>query len=130
MIHETKVNVRMCETDALGHISNISYFIYLEQARIELFRMLGANTTSWDFILASTSCDFVQQGYFEQSIVVKTTVSKIGTKSFTIDHEVVDAKSETVIAHGKAVVVYFNFETQESELLPEDLKKKLNAYMF
>ena len=30
MAHEIPVKVRFSETDALGHISNISYFIYLE----------------------------------------------------------------------------------------------------
>lgn len=36
-MYETQVKVRFCETDALGHINNTSYFIYLEEARIAFF---------------------------------------------------------------------------------------------
>lgn len=41
MVHRLPVKIRVSETDALGHVSNISYFIYLEEARVELFRNLG-----------------------------------------------------------------------------------------
>lgn len=32
-MHEIQVTIRLCETDALGHINNASYFVYLEEAR-------------------------------------------------------------------------------------------------
>jgi len=31
LMHEIQVNVRFSETDALGHINNASYFVYLEE---------------------------------------------------------------------------------------------------
>lgn len=37
-MHELKVNVRFSETDALGHINNTSYFIYLEEARMKFLK--------------------------------------------------------------------------------------------
>lgn len=37
-MYETQVKVRFCETDALGHINNTSYFIYLEEARIAFLK--------------------------------------------------------------------------------------------
>lgn len=53
MAYETAVKVRFCETDALGHISNISYFIYLEEARTDfllswaLVRIWKTGKSSW-----------------------------------------------------------------------------------
>ncbi|SDH89125.1 acyl-CoA thioesterase [Alteribacillus bidgolensis] len=128
MVHKWKVKVRACETDGLGHVSNISYFIYLEEARIELFRELDTmmEMDKWPFILASTSCDFVQQAYFDERLTIFTTVSRIGNKSFEIDHEI--SSSRGVIARGKAVVVHFNFETQKSESIPHGIRQKLSAF--
>lgn len=126
-MHQIEVTVRFGETDALGHINNTSYFIYLEEARIRFIESLGLgmDTRSWNFILASTKCDFVSQGYFNQQLYIKTYVSRIGTKSFQLEHEIVSAKTGDIIAKGNAIMVYFNFDQQASEPLPVWLTEKL-----
>ncbi|KYD31338.1 acyl-CoA thioesterase [Parageobacillus toebii] len=128
--HTTTVNIRFCETDALGHVSNTSYFIYLEEARIRMFEELGygSDIKEWRFILASTKCDFVNQAFFGQRLKIETNVSKIGNKSFQLVHRILDEKTGTLIALGESTVVYFNFETQKSEPIPDDLRKQLEQY--
>jgi acyl-CoA thioester hydrolase len=130
-MYETRIKVRFCETDALGHINNTSYFIYLEEARVDFFEAMGSpmNAEKWEYILASAKCDFVAQGYFNQVLKVKTFVTKVGNKSFTLGHEMVDSETGTLIARGEAVIVYFNFDTQQSEPLPEDIKQFLQGYI-
>ncbi|MBB6453261.1 acyl-CoA thioester hydrolase [Salirhabdus euzebyi] len=129
MIHECTVKVRAFETDGLGHVSNISYFIYLEEARIELFRELGASLEmgEWEFILASTSCDFKQQAYFDEKLTVETSVEKIGNSSFHLYHEVVNDRG--IIATGKAAIVHFDFHTQRASALPIEMRAKLEQFM-
>ncbi|MBB5325871.1 acyl-CoA thioester hydrolase [Anoxybacillus tepidamans] len=129
--HVTTITVRFCETDALGHVNNTNYFVYLEEARIRLFEQLGYGTDvhEWRFILASAKCDFVNQAYFGQTLNVETNVSKIGNKSFHIVHRILDAKTKALIAIGETAVVYFNFETQKSEPIPDDLRQQLQRYM-
>jgi acyl-CoA thioester hydrolase len=129
--HTTTVNIRFCETDALGHVSNTSYFIYLEEARIRMFEELGCGSDlkGWRFILASTKCDFINQAFFGQRLKIETNVSKIGNKSFQLVHRILDEKTGTLIALGEATTVYFNFETQKSEPIPDDLRKQLEQYM-
>ncbi|OQO99621.1 thioesterase [Geobacillus sp. 44C] len=128
--HTTIVNIRFCETDALGHVSNTSYFIYLEEARIRMFEELGygSDIKEWRFILASTKCDFINQAFFGQRLKIETNVSKIGNKSFQLVHRILDEKTRTLIALGESTVVYFNFETQKSEPIPDDLRKQLEQY--
>ncbi|QSB47783.1 acyl-CoA thioesterase [Parageobacillus toebii] len=128
--HTTTVNIRFCETDALGHVSNTSYFIYLEEARIRMFEELGygSDIKEWRFILASTKCDFINQAFFGQRLKIETNVSKIGNKSFQLVHRILDEKTRTLIALGESTVVYFNFETQKSEPIPDDLRKQLEQY--
>lgn len=130
MHEEINVKVRCAETDALGHVNNTSYFIYIEEARVEFFAKLGFNMNAeeWRFILASTKCDFASQAYFGQMLVVETTVNRIGTKSFGLDHHILDKETGTLIAKGTETVVYFNFEEQKSEPLPESLRNKLEQY--
>lgn len=117
MVHEIPVKVRFSETDALGHISNISYFIYLEEARTELFADLGfgRDINNWKIILASASCDFVSQGYYNQKLVVQTAVSRIGNSSFQVVHEIKDAESGELIAKGQASAVHFNLKPKKAK---------------
>ncbi|TYR78607.1 acyl-CoA thioesterase [Priestia megaterium] len=130
-MYETQVKVRFCETDALGHINNTSYFIYFEEARIQFFEKMGSpmNIKKWEYIVASTKCDFLAQAYFNQVLNIKTFIEKVGNKSFTISHEITDSQTGTLIAKGEAVIVYFNFDTQKSELLPDAVKQFLQSHI-
>ncbi|URM31097.1 acyl-CoA thioesterase [Cytobacillus firmus] len=104
------------------------HFIYLEEARVKYFETLGysMDVKKWSFILASTKCDFLSQGYFNQILTVKTWVSRIGSKSFQLDHEIVCSQTGTHIARGNALIVYFDFAKQESAVIPDPLREGLN----
>ena len=128
-IFEIDVYVRFCETDAAGHVNNTSYFIYLEEARTKFFEAIGFGKNNrrlyLDFIIASTQCDFLAQSYAGQTLTVSTMVSKAGTKSFTINHEIKSAETGVVVAVGSAVIVCFNFQTQETMSIPDELRSVL-----
>ena len=130
-MHEIEIRVRFCETDALGHINNASYFQYMEDARIRFFEHLGFGfenkTKTWNFVVASVGCDFISQGYYGQTLKVKTSVAKIGTKSFTLENNMICSETMKPIAKGYAVVVVFDFESQKSIQIPDSLREGLTA---
>lgn len=132
-IPDVDVYVRFCETDAGGHVSNTSYFCYLEEARTKFFTAIHfgfeqANEEN-SFILARTECDFIAQAYAAQTLTVKSSIEHIGTKSFTLLHEIYEKKTDTLLARGRAVVVCFNFLEQRSvEIFPE-LRRTLQEYI-
>jgi acyl-CoA thioester hydrolase len=130
MKHTTEINVRFCETDALGHVNNVSYFIYLEQGRTGFIKAIGSNrtTSQWSFILAATKCDFMAQAYFDQDLEVTTFVSKIGNKSFRLSQEIFDVETGKQIAKAESTLIYFDFEKQQSEPIPQHLRGKLQLY--
>ena len=126
---ETTVTVRFSETDLLCHVNNTSYFIYLEEARLHFLKEMEQElkVRDWTFILASTKCDFLSQAYFDQVLKIETNVSKVGTKSFQLEHSISCKQTGIPIAKGYAVLVQFNFDKQESEPIPELLKAKLKS---
>lgn len=130
MKHETVVKVRFCETDALGHVNNTSFFIYLEEARVLFFESIGYSMKmdGWEFILASTKCDFIGQAFFNQKLKIETEVSKIGNKSFHLAHSIIDDVTGELVARGEAIIVYFNFEMQKSMPIPNELKEALQSH--
>ena len=125
------VTVRFAETDALGHVNNTSYFIYMEDARLHLLKELGWDSahSNWSFVLVSTKCDFINQAYFDQILRIDTSIEKVGTKSFHLSHDLFCDQTGTVIARGHAVIAYYNKEEKLSEPIPADLKDKLLQYL-
>ncbi|WP_067726188.1 acyl-CoA thioesterase [Oceanobacillus damuensis] len=125
---DIEVFVRFAETDAAGHINNTSYFLYLEEARTKFFYEVGIGKTNKpsiiNFILASTKCDYVSQAFAGQILKVTTTVTNIGTKSFTVDH-VITTDMDQVVARATATLVCFNYAEQRTEPIPDLIRNNL-----
>lgn len=132
-IPEIDVYVRFCETDAAGHVSNISYFLYLEEARTKFFELIGTEEIkekySINFVVATTTCDFIRQVYARQILTLTTNVLRVGRKSFMLMHEILCSKTGELVARGSAVVVCFNFFTQQSVEIPPVLRSLLYRYI-
>lgn len=130
--NEIEVYVRFSETDAAGHVNNTSYFLYLEEARTRYFnKNLGLEFNEKkdlslnNFILASTKCDYISQAYAGETLNVKTTVSHIGNKSFTLNHVITNAKMNKVVVRATATLVSFNYLEQESRPIPDEIRTQL-----
>src|SRR5699024_6126157 len=131
-VKELEIKVRVSETDALGHINNASYFTYLEDARIDFLEKLGLSIKDevFAFMLVSTKCDFISQGYFGQILQVNTEVLKIGTKSLTLVSDILDKESGIFRARRESNIDYCNLFDEKTMEIPESLKTRLQAYMY
>ncbi|WP_431027127.1 acyl-CoA thioesterase [Lysinibacillus sp. LZ02] len=132
-IPDVDIYVRFCESDAGGHASNTSYFFYFEEARSKFFASMnyGLNDLKGQtsFILARTECDFIQQAFPGNMITVKTYLTHIGTKSFTLDHEIYNKEMNTLLAKGRAVIVCFDFKEQSSIKISDELRVTLEQHL-
>ncbi|ETI69000.1 acyl-CoA thioesterase [Neobacillus vireti] len=129
--HTTQIVTRYCESDALGHINSVSYFIYLEQARVEflLDNEIIPNLDNWPFILVSTNCEYKQQIYVNDRIVVNTFLKEIGRSNFTLGHKIVHEDRDELLAYGESVVVHFDFEQQKSSPVPVEMRNKMEKFL-
>ncbi len=81
------------------------------------------------FMVASSKCDYLKQAYSRQRITVHTKVTRIGTKSFQLDHEIKNAETGDVIAAGGATLVCFDFLAQKSVEIPLEIRSVLEQYL-
>ena len=123
------IEPRFGDTDALGHINNISMAKWFELARNDLHRLINPDMdmSKWNMIMAHSSYDFHAETHFGSNVEVRTYVEKIGNSSFTLYHEVWQHGKKTVT--GKAVVVHFDFKIKKSTPLPDDIKAKLSLHL-
>lgn len=130
MVHETSLETRYYETDMMGHISNTSYFLYIEVARVDFLVDLGLAGLDrpWGIIVASVKCDFLKQLFAKQHILLRTQVSRIGTKSAVLEHQILSEDGETM-ALGESVIVHFDKASQRSIPLDQEMIDKLEQYL-
>jgi len=60
-------------------------------------------------------------------VEIRTWISRIGTKSFTVYHEA--WQQDRLCVKGSVVIVHYNFNIEQTTPIPED-KKKLLAEHF
>ena len=114
-VHRDRVRFRDC--DAMGHVNNAVYSTYLEEARI------GVLGDLIDFILARVEIDFRSELRNGEDVEVRTRCSRIGTKSFDLEH-VISADGR-VVAEARSVLVSYDYGRGESVAVPEELRARL-----
>ena len=123
--HRTDVQMRFCDTDALGHVNNARYLESLETARLDFLSVLG--TTVRSLILANLHIDYRRQVELGDRIHVDSWVERLGNSSITIAHTLY-ANDERA-ADVTSVVVHFDYERGQSEPLTPEMRAALERYM-
>ncbi len=108
------------EMDLFGHINNVSYFKYVQAARVNYWEVMGYaatfEATKVGPILLSTQCQFIQPLFYPGNITVESSVEFIKNTSFGIHHRILNDKNE-VVAEAHDVIVNFDFNKQEKVAL-------------
>ena len=125
------VTPRFGDMDILGHINNNIPSQWFELARNPFFKIFDPDMrfskSTFPLIMAHTDYDFTDQLLFHNEVEIKTWVSKIGTKSFTVHHEA--WQQGRLCVSGNAVIVHYDFNTEQTTPLPDNKRKLLAEHM-
>lgn len=124
--YEHEIEVRFRDCDLLGHVNNAVYLSYLEQARVGYWqRLSGSAGVPRSFILARAECDYRAPATLGDRLVVRVAVASIGRTSFTLDYEVLNARTRQVVVTAKTVQVMYDYTAGRSIPIPEHLRARL-----
>ena len=125
------VNPRFGDMDILGHVNNIVPSHWFELARTPVMQYFDPDLTlsrkTFPLIMAHTEYDFVGQMFFRYDVEIKTWISRIGTKSFTVYQEA--WQQNRLCVKGNAVIVHYDFNIEQTTPIPEDKKKLLAQHI-
>ncbi len=119
------IDPRFNDTDALGHISNTAYPVWFEQGRAPVFELFhpSLDLKTWPLILARIEVDLKAQSYWGKPMDIRTHIGKVGTSSCQVIQEAwQDGKQ---VAAGLAVLIYFDYQTEKSMPIPDDIRARL-----
>ncbi|BDH03757.1 MULTISPECIES: acyl-CoA thioesterase [Streptomyces] len=126
MRHIYRCPLRWADMDAYGHVNNVVFLRYLEEARIDfLFR------PDKDFqqgsVVARHEIDYKRQlVHRHHPVDVELWITEVRAASFTITYEVKDA--DTVYVRASTVVVPFDFEAQRPRRITAEEREFLQEY--
>ena len=130
--HKTPIQIRFKDIDKLGHVNNANHITYFELARVDYFDVLATEDIKIDWvnegvILAKIEMEYEQPILLEDKVFVYTWVSKMGSKSFDMACSIVKVVNgvEIEVAKGLAIIVCFNYKTNQTILVPEKWKAKM-----
>lgn len=128
--HKTPIEIRFVDIDAFGHVNNANYLTYLEQARVSYFDDVVDWTYDWTkegIILAKAEIDYILPIHFKDEIYVQTRCSRIGTKSFDLEYQIIKIHQgkELLLADGCTVLVAFDYITRKSIEVPTEWRNAL-----
>ena len=128
---KTTVTPSFGDIDGMKHVNNNRILEWFELGGLDIYRYftpdLDLDYENWKLIMVRKEADFVGQLRFGEDVEIRTYLLKIGNSSFTVGNEV--WQSNELKAKGKTVIVHFDYASQKSAPIPEDIRKKLEEHL-
>jgi acyl-CoA thioester hydrolase len=124
-----EIDVRFSDCDGLGHVNNGVYFVYMEEARADIFRLFvqDVRLSEWNLIVASARCDFLRQVTYGQRLSVFTWIGSVGNSSFVVEHALRD-DTGAYVGRGQGTLLHYDYAVGTPQPLPADVRRQLLAH--
>ncbi|QJC53500.1 acyl-CoA thioesterase [Paenibacillus albicereus] len=124
------LKIRYCETDMLGHVNNVSYFMYFEQGRIEYFENLELTEDLFSqknvSVVADLECQYLDQIYLKDALRLHVKTARLGRSSIDIHYALtVDGKLK---ASGRGAIVLIDTAGGRPTPIPERAREAIRRF--
>ncbi|ARP70268.1 thioesterase [Streptomyces pluripotens] len=126
MRHIYRCPLRWADMDAYGHVNNVVFLRYLEEARIDfLFR--PDKEFKQGSVVARHEIDYKRQlVHRHEPVDIELWVTEVRAASFTLAYEVKDG--DLVYVRASTVIVPFDFEAQAPRRITAEEREFLREY--
>lgn len=129
--HRFLCPLRWGDMDTYGHVNNVMFVRYLEEARVDLFDRLGRDEP-WDML--DTGCLVHRHAITYRAPLAHQTapvpidvwVTRVGAAAFDLAYEIHDGDG-TVYATAETTLVPYDFAAERPRRLTDQEKKRLEA---
>jgi len=137
--HRHVVEVRLADTDAMGHVNNARYLTYVEIARVAYYEQVTGNAlpiathgAEEGMILAEIRMTYRSPAFYGETITVETRVERIGRTSFRMVHRMSAPESRyghaRLIAVADSVLVSYDYQQECPIPVPEEWREAMGRF--
>ena len=120
------------ELDANGHVNNIWYFRYVENARVELYRRIGKYdheaAAGVTIVVASTCCRFKAALGFGDAVITGVKVDAIEEDRFHTSYRMIRRADGALVAEAEALLVCFDPLKNAKTAIPPKLRAEIERF--
>ncbi len=128
---EVELRIDWSDLDMYQHVNNLTFMRFMQSGRVNFWEATNLSKIFEESnrgpMLVSSHCDFKRSLYYPGKATVKTKLAYMKNSSFALDHVIVNEKNE-VCAEGRDVAVCFDFNTEKTYPIPEDLRMVMSRY--
>ena len=124
--HHYPLHVRFSDVDVYQHVNNVTYFEYLQEARIRLVTDVAgaADADRGHVVVVQTDVDYFRPILLRaEPYDCWTRVGRIGRTSMTFESEI--RSEETVLARARCVVVFMDAASGRPAEPPAEIRERL-----
>ncbi|MFC1920034.1 acyl-CoA thioesterase [Chloroflexota bacterium] len=125
-IFSTNIPIRIGDINLAGHLSHVSFFSIMEEARWRFIRSLGYKESNI-LIMTDASIVYIRQGNYGQTLKTEIAISDLTIKSFDMVYRISDKDTGVEMARSKTGHLMYDYHNQEVTEIPLSLKEKLCA---
>ena len=126
--HVYQCRVRFSDVDIYGHVNNVKYFEYYQEARLAFLTSMGRAEEEGRFavVVARVNVDYKRPILFRsEPYAIESWIDRVGNSSFGLSAEIKDG--DTVLSRAEAVLVTFDLKTQTARPLTAAERESLEA---
>jgi len=126
-VHETDIEVRFRDTDAMGHVNNAVYLTYVEMAR-QAYLHAAAPDVGYDavpFVVGRIEIDFRSPTRTGDVLRVASRTLWIGNRSFGMEAVIRQRDSGRVAAEATSILVTYDYVEHRPIPVPDWLRAAL-----
>lgn len=121
-VHQKTFDIAWGDMDALGHVNNVRYFDYFQEARIEWLRELNLPMTEKTGpIVLQIACTYLKPVVYPATLSLTSKIHSLGNSSMVMDHDLY--QGETLVAQGVCKIVWVDYTRNKSVTLPDDIRR-------
>ncbi len=137
--HRHDVEVRLSDTDAMGHVNNARYLTYVEIARVAYYEQvtgnalpIGVHGAEEGMILAEIRMAYRSPAFYGETLVVETRVDRIGRTSFGMSHRITAPESRygraRLVAVADSTLVSYDYTDERPIPVPDEWRAAMEAF--
>ena len=115
------------DMDSFGHVNNVVYYEYAQNARIYYNRRLGLFNEQTSSVMAASSCRYLKSVAYPDELWIGVKVKKIGNSSLIHEYTYYSTVQKIVVAIGESVLVYLDKLRGEKKPIDESQKDAIAA---
>ena len=117
------------EMDAFGHLNNVHYFRYVEDARIAFLDSLNFFSSSLYSVILKNECEYRRPVIYPDTLKTTCHITHVGQSSFSMQYDVWSEQQQCLVAQANSIIVLVDQETFKKQSIPLSMRNHLENHL-